>query len=396
MAIQTVRQRARLAPRREPYWHALGTGQHVGYRRTDDGGHWIARNYDAATRSRQYRALGDFAHLPDSERFTAAVKLAREFFEHVGKGGRRESLTVAQAWGRYEKHQREDKGEAAAADIKARYRRHVEGDPIAAITLDRLAPRHVEDWRKRLMKRPAMQAKRGPRCRVKTPQSAPRGKTPATLNRDMVPMRAALYLALRDGFVTSDHAWREKLKPARNAEGRRALYLTREQRRALLAAVEDDHLRAFLAVLAVLPLRPGALAAATVADLDARARVLTVRHDKAGAGRIIPLPVEVAASMRAAAAGKLPGAPLLGRWDGKPLDKGTWGPMIRRARERAELPSATVVYSLRHAAITDLVTSGLDLFTVAKLAGTSVAMIEKHYGHLRQEHARDALAGLAL
>ena len=39
---------------------------------------------------------------------------------------------------------------------------------------------------------------------------------------------------------------------------------------------------------------------------------------------------------------------------------------------------------------------GLDLFTVAKISGTSVLMIEKHYGHLNSEHARRALEKLAL
>jgi hypothetical protein len=46
--------------------------------------------------------------------------------------------------------------------------------------------------------------------------------------------------------------------------------------------------------------------------------------------------------------------------------------------------------------ITDLVHDGLDLLTVAQLSGTSVAMIEKHYGHLRSEVAAGALAKLAL
>ena len=45
---------------------------------------------------------------------------------------------------------------------------------------------------------------------------------------------------------------------------------------------------------------------------------------------------------------------------------------------------------------TDLVHDGLDLLTVAQLSGTSVAMIEKHYGHLRSEVATEALARLAL
>ena len=38
--------------------------------------------------------------------------------------------------------------------------------------------------------------------------------------------------------------------------------------------------------------------------------------------------------------------------------------------------------------------SGLDLLTTAQLSGTSVAMIEKHYGHLQSQRAADALAAL--
>ena len=52
-------------------------------------------------------------------------------------------------------------------------------------------------------------------------------------------------------------------------------------------------------------------------------------------------------------------------------------------------------YTLRHSAMTDLVTGGLDLFTVEKISGTSVLMIEKHYGHLQRERARSALEKLA-
>lgn len=38
----------------------------------------------------------------------------------------------------------------------------------------------------------------------------------------------------------------------------------------------------------------------------------------------------------------------------------------------------------------------LDTMTVAVLSGTSIAMIEKHYGHLLRKHAAKALASLAL
>jgi len=55
----------------------------------------------------------------------------------------------------------------------------------------------------------------------------------------------------------------------------------------------------------------------------------------------------------------------------------------------------TTAYTLRHSVLTDLVLGGLDLLTVAKISDTSVAMIEKHYGHLRQAVAAAALADLA-
>jgi len=53
-------------------------------------------------------------------------------------------------------------------------------------------------------------------------------------------------------------------------------------------------------------------------------------------------------------------------------------------------------YTFRHSVITDLVHQGLDLLSVAQLAGTSVRMIEQHYGHLRATVALPALAALVI
>jgi hypothetical protein len=38
-----------------------------------------------------------------------------------------------------------------------------------------------------------------------------------------------------------------------------------------------------------------------------------------------------------------------------------------------------------------MIVSGIDVFTVAKLAGTSVAMIERTYGHLCADRTRNRL-----
>ncbi|MEO6924756.1 MAG: site-specific integrase, partial [Bryocella sp.] len=157
----------------------------------------------------------------------------------------------------------------------------------------------------------------------------------------------------------------------------------------------DDAAR-FVRGLCELPLRPGALAALTVADFDARHKLLCIGHDKAGEGRFIPLPPATSKLIAEEARSKLPGAPLFARWDGAAWNKFAWMKVIHEAVAAAGLPSQTTAYTLRHSVITDLVVGGLDLHTVAKVSGTSVAMIEKYYGKLRQDVARDALAALAL
>jgi integrase len=133
-----------------------------------------------------------------------------------------------------------------------------------------------------------------------------------------------------------------------------------------------------------------------VGDFDKRTRELTIGTDKAGQRRRILLPTEAAALFAAEAKDKLPAAPLFARANGKRWDKETWKGPIADAAKAAQLPEGTTAYTLRHSTITDLVTAGLPLLTVAQISGTSAEMIERHYGHLNSHMAADALAGLAL
>lgn len=392
--IELVKHRNKLEARREPYWHSLGRGKHLGYRRTEDGGHWIARDYDEGTRSRQYRALGDLAHIAGTDQFTVASNLASEWFEHLGKGGQSEVITVRDACVRYLRKLRRENGDQSAKDAEGRFTRHVFGDPVATIQLHKLKAVHVGQWRDRLRDKPATMPKRGSNCRNKEAQAV-RMRSDSALNRDMTALRAALNLARLDGFVTSSTAWEAKLEPVAKADRRRTTELDKIQRRALLDALEPD-IRAFVQGLCLLPLRPGAMAALTVGDFKTRRDELTIGKDKEGEDRTIPVPPATAAFLRKQASGKLPAAPLFARWDGKAWDRDAWKKPIKRAAVAAGLPTGVTAYTLRHSTITDLVVDGLDLFTVAAISGTSVAMIEKYYGKLRETRAREALAGLAL
>lgn len=385
--IDSAAARERLKPRREPYWSRVRKGCFVGVRKmtADSAGSWIARAVDSDTGKDIFRSLGEFGDLPPGQRFDAAKKTAEVWFAHLGAGGAAEAATVQSACRLYVDHLLDTKGERAAKDAEARLRRHVLGNrKLAALELLELKPAHVETWRKSLRDKPVESgARRGEK------------RSASALNRDVTALRAVLNHAFACGLIATDFAWRAKLVPVKNADRRREVYLDREQRRAFIEHAAPD-VAAFLRGLCMLPLRPGALAALVAGDYDRRLRVLKIGKDKAGEDRRIKLPAATAAAFEEASRGKLPSAPLFGRADGKAFDKDAWKKPVRAAAKAAGLPAGTTAYAIRHSVITDLVHAGLDLATIAQVAGTSVVMIEKFYKHLRGEVAADALARLAL
>ena len=388
--LDRVDARAKLPADRDPYWHRLAEGRHLGFRRMAAGssGTWLARSYDG-TRY-QYQPLGDFGALADKERFDAARLAAEEWFRHLEMGGTTERATVKLACERYvdavrigqsgkSKRRSPEAWDGAADDLKGRYGRIVYHDPIARIELAKLTERHVEEWRQRVT---ARVNKKGRKLSL------------GSFNRDATALRAALNHAHRKHLITSDHAWLTALEPYENADRRRDLYLAREKRAKLLQNSSVEAKR-FVRTLLLLPLRPGDVAKLKVEHFDARHGTLAVPTGKTQS-RDIPLSSDATAHFKACAKGKLPAAWLISRDSGDQWTKEAWRDEIKSAAKAAKLPRATVAYTLRHSTVTDLVTAGTDLFTVAKLAGTSIAMIERHYGHLQQTHARKALEGLSL
>lgn len=345
-------------------------------------GTWIARVYDEDAGKYRVKSLGSFGGLAGNEMFAAAKKEAEALAELVEAGGqvRAKMQTVADACQEYAK----DRPEAGQ-----RFRRYVYADPIAKVKLDKLRRRHLKDWRERLEAQPALVTRR------KEGKPAHRKRAPSTVNRDMAVLRAALAKVLSPGAPNSEAAWQEPLKAIQNADGRRTLYLDRTQRRKL---VEMIHAEAapFVRALCLLPLRPGALAGLTAGDFDKRTAELTIGKDKTGKPRRIQLPQGAAKLLTAQAANKLPGAPLFMRANGKAWDKNSWKLPIAAAIASAHLPSHASAYTLRHSTITDLVSAGLPLLTIAQISGTSAEMIERHYGHLASDAAMKALGELAL
>ena len=382
--LSKVGERARLKAQREPHWQRLRAGCFLGFRPSKRGGKgtWIARAYDEDAGKYRLKALGDFGTLPGNEIFAAAKKEAERLADVVEMGGevRAKIETVGDACREYAKTRPE------AAD---RFRRYVYTDPVAKVKLSKLRRRHLKEWRERLEEQPALVS------RSKKGELVHRKRAASTVNRDMAVLRAALAKVLSPGAPNSEAAWQEALKATPNADGQRTLYLDRSERRKLLEKI-DAEAAPFVRALCLLPLRPGALAALTAGDFDKRTSELTIGKDKTGKPRRIQLPKEAANLFAGQIKNKLPSAALLMRANGKAWNKDSWKQPIAAAVAAAQLPSDATAYTLRHSTITDLVSAGLPLLTIAQISGTSAEMIERHYGHLISDAAVKALGELAL
>lgn len=384
--LSRIGDREKLKARKgdEPHWQRLRHGCYVGFRPSKRGGRgtWFARAYDADKRVNKRKALGDYGALAGHDVFNQARRDAEAFSDTVSSGAlsAEKLATVEDAARAYAK------GKPTA---EAMFKRTVYGDSIAKVKLDKLRRHHLRAWRERLEETPALVS------RSKSGEKRTRVRAKSTVNRDMVPLRAALMQVLTPGPPNSDAAWQEALKPFRGADKRRGLYLDRDERKRLLAKCNSDG-EAFVRALCLLPLRPGVLAGLKVGDFDKRTRTLTIGKDKNGHPRQITVPPSIANFLEVQSGEKLPSATIFARANGKPWDRDTWKHPIKDAVKAAKLPGAAAAYTLRHSVLTDLVRANLPILTVAQLAGTSVEMIEKHYGHLVADDAERALASLAL
>ncbi len=384
--LNTKAARKKLAPRREPHWgDPIATGLFLGFRAldTEGNGTWVARY--RVDGSQRYKALGS-VELVEHD---AATDAARAFKKAADSGVEANGVeTVADACRDYVDALRKEGRAVAADDAGRRFERIVYHDRIGKIALAKLREKDVEAWRDRVAT--------GKLGKLPSARGRPATHKPlseAGVNRNRTALVAALNRAVGRRYVAAERAieW-ESVKPHKDADGRRDLYLDIDQRRALLAKA-DDGVRDLMECIIHTGCRPGDPAAMLRKDYDARhgtARLRTKNHD-----RVVPLAPAAKALFDRLAKGKLPGAYLFAnggdQW--RPED---WRGPVKAAAAAAELPDGVVLYTLRHSWITDAIVGGMDLLTVAKLAGTSLSMIEKHYGHLVHGAARDKLASIQM
>ena len=373
--IDTKTARDNLKPSREPYWHRIKTGLHLGYRKPEAGdGTWIARRTEGTKKC--YQALGHFVDTdrPKRTAFAGASDAAQSWSAGADAGVEDYGTTVENACRAYVERQRSERGAANADDAKGRFKRLVYGKTIGETRLDKLTTVKVRAWRDAQLPKSADE------------ESERRAKD--SINRNLATLKAALNMAQADRLVSTDAGWKTVTKFERVGR-RRDLFLSRDQRDALFASSPAD-LRELIQGLMLTALRPGELAAANVDDFDKKHGTLNIRKSKTET-RIVPLSSVAVAFFKNVARPRIGAHPLVADAFGARWDKDKWKKPFKAAVMLAKLPENAVLYSLRHAAISELLVGGMDLHTVAKVAGTSTDMIDEHYGHLCIERTRKQL-----
>ncbi len=297
-----------------------------------------------------------------------------------------DSDTVADACRDYVAALAKDRRATAAQDAGRRFERTIYGDPLGSMLLAELTQEQLEEWRDRVESGDlaGLVATKG-----RSPTPKPLSK--ASVNRIRTPLIAALNRAVSRRRVAPDRAFEwQNVKPYSGTGQRRELYLDREQRQALLTHAGPD-LRDVMTCILLTGCRPGDPAAMVRGDYDDRQGVATFRTK--GHTRTVPLTPAAQNLFDRLAKGKA-GRDYLFTNAGARWRAHDWSALVTAAAVDAGLPAEVVLYTLRHCWITDAIVGGLDLLTVTKLAGTSLAMVEKHYGHLVQSSARDKLAAV--
>lgn len=369
--INAVRKRRALSQRKEPYWASIRRGAAVGLYVGTTTREWSARAKDP-TGTYRYRTLGAEAALTYEE----AEAAAREFADLTARATK-PNYTVADAVADYVADARARNGEASARGIEQRLRLHISPEFGSKRVAD-LRSVEVKRWRDALV-------------RVSANGEAIR-QSQDNANRLLAMFKAALNLAFRSGLTASDGEWR-RVPAFRDVAAARTLFLEPAQVAALLRVTSGAfHDLVHAAILT--GARYGELAAARVRDFDPRAG--TLRLDGKTGPRTAFLSGEAVQFFRGLARDKLPDAYLLARDDGTPWGKSHQHRPMQAAVKAAELPPESVFYSLRHYYISRALLAGVPMQVVAENVGTSIRMIEKHYGKFLASDRRRLLDQVAL
>jgi integrase len=374
--LETRTARLKLRVRRKPHdFTSISPGIALGYRRCASAGRWVVKVADGhGGYWTKVVGIADDFEDTDGEHVLSwwqAQDKARALARGKDTGGARPA-TVAEAIADYER----DLIARSASPANARRARALLtptllSKPVALLTAREL--KHLRDG------------------------MVDKGAKPASVNRDMKGLKAALNLAAaHDERISNARAWRTALAALPDAHTARNVILTDEQVLALIAAAyaESDAFGLLVETAAVTGARISQLARLEVGDLQTDRVVMPSSRKGKGVKRItrkpVPITADLAAKLTRAVGKRAPTDPLLLRADGKawrPENQDYWLP-FRNTVTRAGLdPKIVTLYALRHSSIVRALLAGVPTRVVAVQHDTSVAMLERTYSAFIADHS---------
>lgn len=369
--LESRSARAALKVRKKPYYRAIEPGLHLGYRKAKHSTSWLVRVH-LDGKGYQLRNLDG---IPDDKveadgqgvlSYAQALEKGRAFFKaaNAPATAKHSVITVEDACEDYIEYLRAERktGDESAGRLKKHIYPKIGKTLIVKLTTSELE-----------------KCKRGMVRKDKDDPDVERASKDSA-NRVMSMLRAALNRAFADetNNIPSDAAWR-RVKQFRGVGRARQIHLDVAQSNKLIGACSGAFQRLVTAALLTGARAPHELAERKVCDFQRTAGTLTVTDGKTGS-RDIVLTQEAITYFTEITKDRDPSEFLLPRDDGTPWLKNRHQKPMQRAVKDAELDPKCTIYACRHTYASQSILSGMNLKLLAENMGTSIRMLEKHYG----------------
>jgi integrase len=407
--ISTKNARKALAIQREPYWFAIGTGQHLGYRKTEKArGTWIVRYYDKE-RGRRFESLGLADDSPaamgsDELTFQQAIEAARDAIAKIKRANtaevkRTSKYTVAHAasdwlntWGGSERGK-----QTATANVQLHILRS-----LGAIELEKLSRSRIERWLHEQAKKPPVKVQRRSESQKKLSPSRQskivfdpsdpetQRKRKDSANRVFRDLRALLNRAYDNQHVTSKAPW-DTVSEFESVDVAKNEYLTIDEAKRFLEVCAQDF-RDLVKGALITGCRYGELCNLKVSAYDRNLQALSIIQAKTGKLKHVFLTEDEAAFFANRTEGKHGSDFMFLREDGQPWGKSHQQPRMEVTLKAAKIDRHIRFHDLRHTFATLLAMNGTSMQLIANQLGHSgTRMAEKHYAHFSPSYVASTI-----
>ena len=354
----------------ERRFHTLDDGTREGY------GNWLWVTYDPDRRPTRKRV--NLYTRDKAGAFSKASELAKKraagTFDPWADAAPQEGVTIAEAAKRYTAWKRRGGASPSTVETDRGHLDRLSRWLPAGCIVKQVERRHVEGF----LDRPK---KRGGK------------RSPAGQSRTLATLQHFWGWAVENGVTPNDPT--DGVKVAKVKAARRD-HITEDEEAAILRAIgaaevlsgeSRDWLRDWLEFGTHTGLRPGEQRQLRWSAVRLAEGQITVgkghRVKTRESARTVPLrgrALDVLTRLAAARQGETDGPVFTGA-GGDPVNVGYLTKQLQRFATEAGVGKNVTAYSLRHAFGTRMALGGTPLYLLAQLMGTSVAMIEKHYGH---------------